>query len=448
MSTHINHRKTMNGWAMYDWANSSYALVINTALFPLYFQAVMGNDAHTLQLFGQSVGANAAYSYSLTLSFLILVFLSPVYSSIAGSRGNKLSFLKFFCALGALSTMGLFFFKSPSDVGLALILNICASIGFYGSLVFYNAFLPEIASADKQDALSAKGFALGYIGSLLLLIISLILVQAVADDSNRGFYTRLCFLLTGLWWLGFAQFSFSRLPKNRVLSATEQTHHAQKSVLTLLTDSYAELSKTVNELLRSKRIKWFLTSFFFYSVGMQTIFIIATFIGTEIHLSQTKMILTIMLLQIEAIIGALSFAWLVKKIGNTAGLSLAVIIWIVICLMIYRLVSLSLHTNLNLETEFFVTAGLVGLVMGGLQAVSRSTYSKLLPTSHDSSTFFSFYDVLEKCAIVVGTLVHGTLVNQTGNTQASALALALFFVVGLLCLLRLRMYEPRPHSAK
>ena len=373
MSTHINHRKTMTGWAMYDWANSSYALVINTALFPLYFQAVMGNDAHTLRLFGQSVSANAAYSYSLTLSFLILVFLSPVFSSIAGSRGNKLSFLKFFCALGALSTMGLFFFKSPSDVGLALILNICASIGFYGSLVFYNAFLPEIASADKQDALSAKGFALGYIGSLLLLIISLILVQAVADDSNRGFYTRLCFLLTGLWWLGFAQFSFSRLPKNRVLSATEQTHHAQKSVLTLLTDSYAELSKTVNELLRSKRIKWFLTSFFFYSVGMQTIFIIATFIGTEIHLSQTKMILTIMLLQIEAIIGALSFAWLVKKIGNTAGLSLAVIIWIVICLMIYRLVSLSLHTNLNLETEFFVTAGLVGLVMGGLQAVSRST---------------------------------------------------------------------------
>ena len=208
-----------------------------------------------------------------------------------------------------------------------------------------------------------------------------------------------------------------------------------------MSDSYAELRKTVRELAQSKRIKWFLTSFFFYSVGMQTIFLVATFIGTEIHLSSTKMILTIMLLQIEAIIGALSFAWLVKKIGNTTGLSLAVIVWIVICLMIYRLVSLSLHTDLNLETEFFVTAGLVGLVMGGLQSVSRSTYSKLLPTSHDSSTFFSFYDVLEKCAIVVGTSVHGTLVNQTGNTQASALALALFFVVGLACLMRLRMYE-------
>jgi UMF1 family MFS transporter len=309
--------------------------------------------------------------------------------------------------------------------------------------------LPEIASADKQDALSAKGFALGYIGSLLILIISLILVQVIADDSNRGFYTRLCFLLTGLWWWGFAQFSFSRLPKNRVLSVTEQRHHAQKSLLSLLTDGYTELSKTVNELLRSKRIKWFLTSFFFYSVGMQTIFIIATFIGTEIHLSQTKMILTIMLLQIEAIVGALSFAWLVKKIGNNLGLSLAVIIWIVICLMIYRLVNLSMHTNLNLETEFFVTAGLVGLVMGGLQSVSRSTYSKLLPTSHDSSTFFSFYDVLEKCAIVVGTSVHGTLINRTGNTQTSALALALFFVIALVCLMRLRKYERKqPNTSK
>ena len=440
-ATPQNNPKTMTAWAMYDWANSSYALVINTALFPLYFQGVMGNDARTLRVAGYDISANAAYSYSLTLSFLILVFLSPVLSSIAGSRGNKLSFLKFFCTLGALSTMGLFFFKSASDVGLALLLNISASIGFYGSLVFYNAFLPEVASHDKQDALSAKGFALGYLGSLLMLMLALYLVQEVADDSHRGFYTRLCFLITGFWWWGFAQFSFSRLPTNRILSLTEQTHHAQKTVWTLFWDAYSELRNTMRDLMQSKRIKWLLTSFFFYSVGMQTIFFIATFIGKEIHLSDAKMILTIMLLQVEAIIGALSFAWLVKKIGNTTGLILAVVIWIVICLMIYRLAGLGRHSDVNLETQFFITAGLVGLVMGGLQSVSRSTYSKLLPISHDSSTFFSFYDVLEKCAIVVGTLVHATLINRTGNTQASALALALFFVVGLLCLVRLRMYE-------
>ncbi len=442
-TTQQNNPKTMTGWAMYDWANSSYALVINTALYPLYFQAVMANNPRTLSLFGYHISANALYSYSLTLSFLILVFLSPVLSSIAGSRGNKLSFLKGFCTLGALSCMGLFFFKSAADVGMALLLNITASIGFYGSLVFYNAFLPEIASKDRQDALSARGFALGYVGSLLILIVSLVLVQVVADDANRGFYTRLCFLLTGLWWFGFAQFSFSRLPKNRVLSDAEHADHAQQSALSLLRNSYSELRKTVTELTRSPRIKWFLTSFFFYSVGMQTIFLIATFIGTEIHLSSTKMILTIMLLQVEAVMGALGFAWLIKKIGNSTGLALAVTIWIVICLMIYHLANLSQSSDINLETQFFATAGLVGVVMGGLQSVSRSTYSKLLPTSHDSSTFFSFYDVLEKCAIVVGTSVHGYLINRTGSTQASALALALFFVVGLGCLLRLKIHERR-----
>lgn len=441
-----NQPRVMNAWAMYDWANSSYALVINTALFPLYFQAVMDdapNAAHVWRLFGYDVSANAAYSFSLTLSFLILVFLSPVLSSIAGSRGNKRSFLQAFCTLGALSCMGLFFFKSANDVSLALFFNVSASVGFYGSLVFYNAFLPQIATEDKQDALSARGFALGYIGSLIMLAISLLLVQVVADEGNRGFYTRLSFFLTGCWWWGFAQYSFAFLPRNRQLSADEQARHAQQSWQQMLVDGYAELRKTVRDLTANPRIKWLLTSFFFYSVGMQTIFLIATFIGTEIHLSSTKMIVTIMLLQVEAIVGALGFAWLVKKIGNANGLTLAVVVWIAICLMIYHLETLSQGGDLNLERPFFFTAGLVGLVMGGLQSVSRSTYSKLLPTSHDSSTFFSFYDVLEKIAIVVGTTVHGFLINHTGNTKASSLALAGFFVVGLGGLLRLKRHERR-----
>lgn len=436
----INNPITQRGWAFYDWANSSYALVINTALYPLYFQAVMNGQATAFNVFGYNISPNAAYSYSLTLSFLILVFLSPVLSAIASSRGNKLTFLKAFCTMGALSCMGLFLFKEPSDLGLGLFFNITASIGFYGSLVFYNAFLPEVASDDQQDALSARGFALGYAGSLIMLIVSLALVQVVADDSSRSFYTRLCFVLTGCWWLGFAQYSFARLPKNRVLTDDERDAHGQTSTVKLVADSYAELRLTMQRLLASPRLKWLLTSFFFYSVGMQTVFLIATFIGNEMGLTTSKMILTIMMLQIEAIIGALGFAWLVKRIGNGAGLMWAVAIWIAICLMIYNLAA-SASSNPNVEMQFFITAGMVGLVMGGVQSVSRSTYSKLLPKSHDSATFFGFYDVLEKISIVVGTSIHGYLINRTGNTQASALALAAFFVVGLVCLSRFKKYE-------
>ena len=440
--TPINDARTMRAWAFYDWANSSYALVINTALFPLYFQAVMNDAPQVLNLFGYEISANAAYSYSLSLSFLILVLLSPVLSSIAGSRGNKLSFLKFFCWLGALSCMGLFFFKSADQVLWALLFNITASVGFYGSLVFYNAYLPEIASPERQDALSARGFSLGYVGSLSMLVISLVLIQGVANASNREFYTRLCFFLTGCWWLGFAQYSFARLPKNRVISQHEERALSRRSYWDLFTDSFEELQHTVRDLIRSKLIKWFLTSFFFYSVGMQTIFLIATFIGKEIKLPESSMIITIMLLQLVAIVGALVFAWLSRRVGNTWVLIGAVVTWIAICLLILGLSD----DDPSSQTRFFGIAGLVGLVMGGLQSMSRSTYSKLLPTSHDSATFFSFYDILEKLAIIVGTGIHGYLINKTGNTHASAVALAAFFVVGLICLSRLKVHERRLKS--
>ena len=292
--------------------------------------------------------------------------------------------------------------------------------------------------------LSARGFSLGYVGSLLILIISLVLIQVVADESNRGFYTRLCFFLTGCWWLGFAQYSFARLPKNRAITRHEQRERAlaRQSYFDLFTDSFEELQHTVRDLVKSKQIKWFLTSFFFYSVGMQTIFLIATFIGTELNLSQSKMIITIMLLQVVAIIGATLFSWLSKRIGNIWVLMSGVSIWIIVCLLIYTLSA----QESDGQNRFFGIAGLVGLVMGGLQSMSRSTYSKLLPTSHDSATFFSFYDILEKIAIIVGTGVHGYLINKTGTTHASSLALAAFFVVGLICLSRLKVHERRALS--
>lgn len=424
--TELNNPKITRAWAFYDWANSAYALVINSTIFPLYYAAV--TKGQRLKVFGMQLEPAAVFGYSLMLSFLVLVFLSPILSSIADHRGNKLSFMKFFATMGSLACMGLFFFTDISRIGLCLGLNIIASIGFYGSLVFYNAYLPEIASKDQQDALSARGFSLGYAGSMIILIVSLVLVQYVADDASRGFYTRLCFLLTGLWWLGFAQYSFARLPRG------EAKRTEYMSWPSLMSESFRGVRHTAGVLFRTPSLDVFLGAFFFYSVGMQTIFLMATFIGDEIGLDAGKLIVTILCLQLEAIVGAQLLSRLSSKIGNSSVLIIAVVFWIVACVAIFMLDK----TNPNVEYQFYAIAALVGLVMGGLQSMSRSTYSKLLPATDEPTTFFSFYDILEKLAIVVGTLTYSLLIERTGEVKPSALAMAGFFAVGLLFLLKLK----------
>ena len=423
--TQLNNPTTTRAWAFYDWANSAYALVINSTIFPLYYASV--TKGQRLNAFGMQLEPAAVFGYSLMLSFLILVFLSPILSSIADKRGNKLSFMKFFATMGSLACMGLFFFTDISRIGLCLGLNIMASIGFYGSLVFYNAYLPEIASKDQQDTLSARGFSLGYAGSMIILIVSLILIQFVADDSNRGFYTRLCFLLTGIWWLGFAQYSFARLPRSEAKNTTHD------SLIALVRESFRGVRHTAGVLFRTPSLDVFLGAFFFYSVGMQTIFLMATFIGDEIGLDAGKLIVTILCLQLEAIIGAQLLSRLSAKIGNSRVLIIAVMFWIIACIAIFMLDK----TNPYVEYQFYAIAALVGLVMGGLQSMSRSTYSKLLPATDEPTTFFSFYDILEKLAIVVGTLTYSLLIERTGEVKPSALAMAGFFAAGLLFLLRL-----------
>lgn len=427
--TTLNNPTTTRAWAFYDWANSAYALVINSTIFPIYYAAVTKGQEVTIA--GMSLEPKAVFGYSLTLSFLILVLMSPVLSAIADNRGNKLSFMKFFCTVGSLACMGLFFFTDASNIGLCLLLNIIASIGFYGSLVFYNAYLPEIASKDKQDILSARGFSLGYAGSMLILILSLVLIQFVANDENRSFYTRLCFLLTGIWWLGFAQYSFAKLPRGTAKA------DGIGSFGGLLSSAFGGIRHTAHELFGTPNLNIFLGAFFFYSVGMQTIFLMATFIGDEIGLTSGQLITTILFLQIEAIIGAQLLSRLSVKIGNRNVLILAVVFWIVACVAIFFLDK----DNPNVRYQFYAIAALVGLVMGGLQSMSRSTYSKLLPTSDENTTFFSFYDVLEKLAIVVGTLTYSLIIERTGQVKPSALAMAGFFVIGLLFLFKLRRLQ-------
>ncbi len=466
-----NNPKIMKAWALYDWANSVYSLVITSTIFPIYYsilttasekteyveatgQWIKVPVRHMITIFGKEYQPDAIYGYSLTISFLIVVLISPFLSSLADTIGNKKSFLQFFCYLGATSCMGLAMFTGMQNVFLGLLFSITASVGFWGSLVFYNSFLPDIATPDKQDALSAKGYVYGYLGSVVLVIICLALIQILAKDAEQAkMYTRISFLITGAWWFGFAQYTFKhlpqfgnikeQLPKELVLLNYKnifKKHEEHGGVWVVLKDniqfyldiakqSFRELFKVGRVLFQDRNLKFFLSSFFFYSVGMQTIFLMATLFGkSEINLEQDKLIMTLLLIQIEAIIGAVLFSRLSRKIGNKNVISIAIILWIVACLSAYFLNK----ENPNVEYQFYGIAGIIGLVMGGLQAMSRSTYSKLLPeNSMDNTTFFSFYDVLEKIAIIIGTFIFATMIEKYHNMRYAALSMSAFFFVGL-----------------
>lgn len=467
-----NNPKIMKAWAFYDWANSVYSLVITSTIFPIYYSLLTTQFEkkeyiadqnrwidvpvrHQIELFGNTYHPDAIYGYSLTISFLIVVLLSPFLSSLADTIGNKKSFLQFFCYLGATSCMGLALFTGMDNVFLGLLFSITASVGFWGSLVFYNSFLPDIATADKQDALSAKGYVYGYIGSVILVIICLLLIMFVAETEKEGlFYTRVSFLLTGAWWFGFSQYTFKhlpqfgevkdKLPKDLVLLDYKnifQRHKENGGFFEVLKDNisfYIDIAKESNrelmrvgkKLFQDQNLKFFLSSFFFYSVGMQTIFLMATLFGkSEINLDQGKLIATLLVIQIEAIIGAVIFSRLSKRIGNKNVISITIILWIVACLSAYFLNK----ENPKVEYQFYGVAAIVGLVMGGLQAMSRSTYSKLLPSdSMENTTYFSFYDVLEKLAIILGTFIFATLIEKFNNMRFAALSMVLFFAIGLI----------------
>ena len=467
-----NNPKIMKAWAFYDWANSVYSLVITSTIFPIYYSILTTKFEkkeyvaetkkwidvpvrHDIKLFGETYHPDAIYGYSLTISFFIVVLLSPFLSSLADTIGNKKSFLQFFCYLGATSCMGLAMFTGMENVFLGLLFSITASVGFWGSLVFYNSFLPDIATVDKQDALSAKGYVYGYIGSVVLVVVCLVLIMVLAETpKEKLIYTRISFLLTGAWWFGFSQYTFKhlpqfgnvkdQLPKDLVLLNYKnifQRHEKHGGFWEVLKDnisfyidvakeSFNELFKVGRHLFQDSNLKFFLSSFFFYSVGMQTIFLMATLFGkSEINLDQGKLIATLLVIQIEAIIGAIIFSRLSRRIGNKNVISIAVILWILACLSAYFLNK----ENPNVEYQFYGIAAIIGLVMGGLQAMSRSTYSKLLPEdSMDNTTYFSFYDVLEKLAIILGTFIFATLIEEFNNMRYAALSMTLFFAVGLI----------------
>ena len=424
-------KKVIRGWAMYDWANSVYNLVITTTFFPIYYTTVTRKQfgGETVTFLGRKFINTSLYDYSFALAYLLIALLYPVLTSVADSRGNKKVFMKFFCYMGSFGCAMLYFFNG-TNLWLGILCLMIASMGFVGSVVFYNAFLPEIAAPADRDRVSAKGFSYGYIGSVILQIIGFVLVTFLSDKLLA---MRITFLLVGIWWASFAQITFSVLSEKK---------SAVKVSASIISDSFSEMKKVYLEIKKLPILKNFLRGFFFYSMGVQTVMLAATLFGSKLlQLADTKLIITIVLIQLVAIPGAIWVSRLSERFGNLRVLTGIVIFWILICLAAYYTAYYKEQGG-NPEFGFYGLAIAVGLVMGGIQSLSRSTYSKLMPETRDTASYFSYYDFTEKLAIVIGMFSFGLIEEVTGSMKNSVLSLIIFFVLGLVWLIRAKSVKP------
>ncbi len=428
-----NNKKIVNAWCSYDWANSVYNLTVTATIFPVYYSAVTreANGGEIISFLGIQVRNTVLYSFAISFSFLVIVLLSPILSGIADYSGKKKRFMQFFTYTGASACLCLFFFTGE-NVTWGILCSVLASIGYAGALVFYNAFLPEIATPDQMDRISAKGFSMGYMGSVLLLLVNLVIITFYDffGFGSKLVATRFAFLQVGIWWLGFSQIAFYYL---KDIPTRQPVNKA------ILTKGFHELSKVLKSLKNQPNTLRFLSSFFFYSMGVQTVMLLAPLFGeAEIGLAGDKLILTVLILQIVAIAGAHLFARIATTRGNKLSIAIAIVIWMGICMAAYFLTT---------EIQFYVLAAFLGLVMGGIQSVSRSTYSKLIPLhATDTASYFSLYDVSEKLAIVLGTFSYGLILQLTGSMRNSAATMIIFFIAGLVFLLTARL--PKGISSK
>ena len=418
-------KKLIGAWTLYDWANSVYSLVISTAIFPIYYSEYIFANSDSILLFNMDINRDTVISLVSATSFLIIAFLSPLLSGIADYLGNKKSFMKFFVLMGSLSCIGLYWFELE-NIEFGLLFYMLALIGLWGSLVFYNSYLPDITYTKLTNMVSAKGFTIGYIGSVILLIVNLIMITYYEqlNLSSEVQAMKYSFVLVGVWWLLFSQYSFYHLPRG---------NKGVKLPKNIIWNGFRELKGVYKIIRSSKKFTRFLTAFFVFSFSLQTIIFIAAYFGVnEIEWSSSSeqtagLIISVMLIQIIAIVGAILFTKAADKFGNIVVLTIAIASWSIICGYAYFITT---------PIQFYLIAGFVGFLMGGTQTIARATYSLFIPETKDTTSFFSFYDVTEKIGIVIGMVLYGLAAQITGNIRFSILIFMFFFLLGAILLLR------------
>jgi MFS transporter, UMF1 family len=428
-------KRIVRGWVMYDWANSVYQLTIASAIFPIYYNTVTrtGNDL-TVSFFGKSVINTVLYSWAIAMAYLLVAIMSPLFSSMADYTGRRRGFMRAFTLIGATACGALFFFDK-NHIELGVIAFALGTIGYGGSIVFYNSFLPVIAEPEDQDRISARGYSMGYLGGVVLLLFNLLMIMkpdlfGIAADSSLP--ARISFVTVFLWWIGFSQITFSRLPK--------YTFRQRLTRDSVWTNGYKELRTVFNQIRKSYRLSLYLTGFFFLMMGvLTTMFMAATYGEKQIGLKEDVLIPTILAIQLVGMLGAWMFARISEKIGNLPALMITIGIWTLTCVGAYFVTD---------AIQFLTVAFFIGIVMGGSQSLARSTYSKMLPAdTTDHTSFFSFYDVMEKLATVAGTFSFGLIEAITGSMRFSVLAITVFFVISLFFMLLLYWRNRREAKA-
>ncbi|MBO0951043.1 MFS transporter [Fibrella forsythiae] len=420
-----NNPRVIRAWTLYDWANSVHSLVIVSSIFPVYFSATALNDVGgpVINFLGLNVKNSVLFSYTVSVAMLLVALASPFTTALADYSGKKKAFMKFFCYTGSIACALLYFFTKETTT-FAIFCFGWSLVGWSGSIVFYNSYLPDIATEDQFDRVSARGFSMGYIGSVALMVFNLMMILKPDwfGGLSSAMASRLSFLTVGLWWFGFAQIPFRILPDG----VRKEKNQAGGN---WLFNGFYELRNVFNQLKEQTLTQRFLIAFFVYNMAVQTVMYVATLFGSnELKMEGSALIITILLIQLVAIPGAYGFARLSERIGNTYAIMVAVVVWIGICVAAYFVTT---------QTQFFIVAAVVGLVMGGIQSLSRSTYSKLLPPTTDTASYFSFYDVCEKLSIVIGTFIYGYVEQVTGSMRNSILALLVLFIIGLALLARI-----------
>ncbi|GFZ75807.1 MFS transporter [Aquaticitalea lipolytica] len=417
-------KKLLNAWAFYDWANSVYTLTIASSIFPIFYSALFLSEIKKVHAFGFEFKSTALITFVTAFTFLVVTFTSPLLSGVADYVGNKKAFMKFFCYTGGIGCIGLYWF-SLDHIHLSLLFYFMGLIGYWGSLVFYNSYLPDIAFPEQQDSISAKGFSMGYIGSVLLLVINLIMVMSQENGEDKMQMMRYSFITVGLWWILFSQYTFYILPKG-----VSTGHKVTRAVLF---NGFKELKQVWNQLTQNLRLKRYLTAFFVFSMAVQTIMLVAVYFGEEEIAwgtdgeKTTGLITSILVIQLVAILGAILTSKASSKFGNIKTLIFVNFVWMALCFYAYFM---------ETPIQFYIAAACVGLVMGGIQALARSTYSKFLPETEDTTSFFSFYDVAEKIGIVIGMVIFALIDQFTGSMRNAILFLFIFFLVGIVLLFR------------
>ncbi|MFK7782269.1 MFS transporter [Psychroserpens sp.] len=418
-------KKLLNAWAFYDWANSVYTLTIASSIFPIFYSALFISETEKIvSAFGMEFKSTALITYVTAFTFLVVSITSPILSGIADYVGNKKNFMKFFCYLGGAGCIGLYWF-SIENIHTSLMFYFMGLIGYWGSLVFYNSYLPDIAFPEQQDSISARGFSMGYIGSVLLLIVNLVMVMSQENGEDKIQMMRYSFITVGLWWILFSQYSFYWLPKG-----TSSGHKVTRAVVL---DGLKELKQVWIQLQDNLRLKRYLVAFFVFSMAVQTIMLVAVYFGEEeitwggSDAKTQGLIISILVIQLVAILGAVLTSRASEKFGNISTLIVINFIWMSLCVYAYFM---------KTPMQFYIAASLVGLVMGGIQSLARSTYSKFLPDTEDTTSYFSFYDVAEKIGIVIGMVIFATIDQITGSMRNAILFLFIFFLVGIVLLFR------------